>query len=528
MKDTSPRRLPGVARVLDWMEARFSTLFRPEHNPFHHLGALTVYCFWIALVTGLYLFIFYETSLVGAWTSVERITHEQWYAGGIMRSLHRYASAAAVLFMVLHLLREFVRGRYRGPRWFSWFTGIPLVWIVIIFGISGYWMVWDELAQYIAISTARLLDWLPIFSDPMSRTFLTNDSVSNRFFTLVAFIHLVGLPIILVLGIWFHLLRIRLPRINPPRALMAGSLGAMLVLSLVLPALSHPPADLDEVPRNLNIDWFYLAVFPLLSVTSEAVVWATVVGSSILLSALPWLLPVPKPAVAEVHLPDCTGCGYCAEDCPYGAIDMVPRTDGRNFDVQARVDPSLCVGCGICTGSCPSSSPFRHREPLTTGIDLPSYSMDRIKSGLIIGNQEQGNQEQGNQGSVPRLLVVGCDCSIAVERLDLPDVRTLSLPCTGMLPPAAIDYALRSAGYAGVVVTGCDNGDCYHRYGDHWTRSRIDRERMPTLRSRVPRQHLKVSWLKPTETDRLRAEIDAFRRNLARDRGSETERETGA
>ncbi len=491
------------------VEAWFSALYGSEYNPFHHLGALAVYFFWIALVTGLYLFIFYETSLSGAWLSVERITHEQWFAGGIMRSLHRYASAAAVACMVLHLVREFLRGRFRGPRWFSWFTGIPLVWIVIIFGISGYWMVWDELAQYVAVSTARLLDSLPIFSDPMSRNFLTSESVSNRFFTLVAFIHLVGLPIVLVLGIWFHLLRIRLPRINPPRALMAGSLGALLLLSLIAPALSHPPADLDRIPQTLNIDWFYLAVYPLLSVTSEGVVWGSVVGASLLLSALPWLLSVPKPAVAEVHLPDCTGCGYCAEDCPYGAIDMVARTDQRNFELQAQVDPSLCVACGICTGSCPSSSPFRRQDPLTTGIDLPDLSMDLLKHGL---------KTAASDGRPP-VLVVGCDRGVAVGRIQESGVTALSLPCTGMLPPAAIDYALRSAGFAGVVITGCDAGDCYHRFGDRWTRERIARERPPSLRARVPREQLRVHWLKPNQDARLSGEIDAFRKQLGGEEG---------
>lgn len=490
----------SVAVALGWIEARASRVFASANNPFHYLGALTVYCFWIALVTGIYLFVFYDTSVSGAWLSLERISHGQWYLGGVMRSLHRYASDGAVLGMLLHTLRELVRGRFTGPRWFSWFTGVPLVWLVIIFGISGYWMVWDELAQYVAVSSARLLDVLPVFTDPMSRNFLSNASVSERFFTLIAFIHLVGLPIILVLAVWFHLLRIRAPRINPPRALMLGSLAALLLLSLLAPALSHPPANLDRVPAALAIDWWYLFAYPLLTASSETVVWALLTGVTLVTAALPWLVPRKKLVPAVVHLPDCNGCGFCAEDCPYGAIDMATDADGQRHAV---VDPDLCVACGICAGACPATSPLRRMDVLTTGIDLPEYPIDRIRRELL----------QVPAGEGPRLLVVGCDRGIGVPALPIEGATRLSLPCAGMLSPATIDFALRTAGYAGVVLSGCD--DCYHRQGDRWTIERIERQRKPMLRERVPRERLMLSWLKASEGRRLQTAVDEFRARLA-------------
>lgn len=492
-------------RFLSSCEARLSRAFGGPSNPAHWLGTLTIYFFWIALVTGIYLFIFYRTNIQNAWMSVEALTHNQWWAGGIMRSLHRYASDAAVVTLLLHIVRELVRGRHRGPRWFSWVTGVPLIWIVLFFGITGYWMVWDELAQYVATSSARLVDWLPIFTDPMSRNFISEEAVSPRLFTLIAFIHLVGLPIVIVLAIWFHLLRVRLPKINPPRALMLGSLVALTLVSLLWPAHSHPPANLDTVPRVLNIDWFYLAMFPLQTLTSEGLVWATGTGLTALLLVLPWLPPARRPAPAVVHLPDCTGCGFCAEDCPYGAIDMVPRSDGRNFDFEARVNPDLCVSCGICTGSCPSSSPFRARRPLTSGIELPELSMETLRQALPVAPADNPSP----------LLVVGCDHGVAVEALPA-QYRRASLPCTGMLPPSAIDYALRKLGYAGVVITGCDDCDCHHRLGNRWVDERTSRNRSPNLRQRVDRKRLLVRWLKRGEETRLLADIDEFTKSANR------------
>jgi len=519
MSSSQPRPRPSrTARALARIESVFSGAFGGAANPFHHLGALTIYCLYIALVTGIYLFVFYSTNMEGAWRSVQAITHEQWYIGGIMRSLHRYSSDAAVLLLALHMVRELLRVRHTEARWFSWLTGMPLIWIVIIFGISGYWMVWDQLAGWVATATGQLLDWLPIFTDPMSRNFISDDSVSGRLFTLIGFIHLVGLPIVLVLAIWFHLLRIRYPRINPPRKLMLGGLAGMLVLSIILPVTSHAPADLEAVPGEMTIDWFYLAIFPLQSVTSSGMVWLAGTGGTLLLAALPWLLPRRRQPTAEVYLPDCTGCGFCAEDCPYGAIDMVPRTDGRNFDLEARVNFSLCVSCGICTGSCPSSSPFRQRSPLTTGIEMPHFTMDDFR-GELDRARESGKTSD-------RVLVFGCDHGVNVERVDAGQTHTMVLPCVGMLPPAGIDYALRESGYAGVAVAGCADCDCHHRLGERWTQERIDRERQPGLRRRVPRERLLTSWLKPGQEKELARRLQNFARRLEASSSSETSQPT--
>ena len=68
--------------------------------------------------------------------SVEYITNDQWYAAGIMRSLHRYASDALVVVVLLHIVREFSFDRLRGRRFFAWLTGVPLLWFLYICGIS--------------------------------------------------------------------------------------------------------------------------------------------------------------------------------------------------------------------------------------------------------------------------------------------------------------------------------------------------------------------------------------------------------
>lgn len=81
-------------------ESWFNVAFGSELNPLYNMGRLAFFFFWIVLISGLYLFIFFDTSLSGAYASVEAITYEQKYFGGVMRSLHRYASDAAVITII--------------------------------------------------------------------------------------------------------------------------------------------------------------------------------------------------------------------------------------------------------------------------------------------------------------------------------------------------------------------------------------------------------------------------------------------
>ncbi|MDH3235208.1 MAG: hypothetical protein OEQ29_16945 [Alphaproteobacteria bacterium] len=118
-------------------EAGLDRLVGPAWNPLNHLGALGFFFYWIVAVSGIYLYIFFDTGTTSAYLSVEYMTNKQWYAAGVMRSLHRYASDALVLFMVIHMARELSLDRYRGARWFTWVTGVPIIWLVFAAGDTG-------------------------------------------------------------------------------------------------------------------------------------------------------------------------------------------------------------------------------------------------------------------------------------------------------------------------------------------------------------------------------------------------------
>ena len=448
-------------------------VFGAEANPWHHLGALGFYLFWIVTATGVYLYAAFDTSAVGAYASVERLTHEQWYLGGVMRSLHRYASDALVAIMGLHLARELFAGHFRSFRTFSWVSGIALVWLVYASGIGGYWLVWDQLAQFSITATAEWLDWLPLGADAIVRNFLY--PIDDRFFSLLIFLH-IGIPLLLLACMWLHVQRISHAKTAPPLALGLGTLVVLLAASVLHPATSHAPADPASAQAALGIDWFLMFIHPLQYWSSPALVWALTAGATLVLAFLP-LLPAGSTKIVAVVEPQyCNGCARCADDCPYVAIVMQPRAGARAGQRLPQVDANACAGCGICAGACPSSTPFRSTEALTSGIDMPQRTMDLLRRQLEAALRARR--------STRPVVVFGCERGANLQALAHEPVIAIPLICVAMLPPSFIEYALR-AGSAAVVVNGCPAGECEYRLGASWIEQRLAGGREPHLRASV-------------------------------------------
>jgi len=490
------------------IERGFDRVFGAALNPWRHLGALGFLFFWIIVVTGLYLYAVLDTSVEGVYRSINRVSREQWYLGGVLRSLHRYAADAFLLVTLLHLAREFLLGRYTDFRRFSWLTGVPLLWFIYISGVVGIWLRWDQLAQFSAATAAEWLDALPVFATPLIRNYLSANAVSDRLFSLFVFVH-IGVPLLLIFGLWFHIQRISRAEVFPPVALAAGSLLALLALSLALPVASQAAADLSMIPGPLALDWFYLFWQPLMYATSAGVVWALVTGATLLLFVLPALPHAAALPIAEVHQDHCNGCRRCFEDCPYAAIVMVPHPGGIPGRQLAQVIPELCASCGICAGACPSSSPFRNAAELVSGIDMPQLPIDGLRRAL-----ERGLAHLKDPNGI---VVFGCDQGANVASLGGNDVASFSLICTGMLPPSFVEYALRG-GAAGVLVTGCRAGGCAFRLGNRWTEERLAGLREPHLRASLPGAALRIAWAERGEEAELAVVLDAMRQALAAER----------
>jgi coenzyme F420-reducing hydrogenase delta subunit/ferredoxin len=384
-------------------------------------------------------------------------------------------------------------------------------------GIGGFWLVWDRLAQYSLIATLEWLDALPAFGGTLVRNAVAPGAVSDRLFSLLIFLH-IGIPLSLLATMWIHLQRLSYPATHPPRALAWGSLAALTLLCLARPVVSDTAADLAAAPATLRLDWFYLGVHAFADSTSPIILWFVAVGFTLLLLALPFFgraARAPRPAVAVVDLANCNGCARCFADCPYAAVTMRRRSDGKPLPRQAVVDGNLCAGCGICAGACPSSTPFRSLSELVSGIDLPASPVQAMRAALE--SQLQRIAGDSNRADArPRVVVIGCTPEHGGPDVSaLADARTATLPllCAAQLPPSFIEYALR-AGADGVLVTGCRDGGCAFRLGNRWTEERIAGKRAPRLRSSVPPGRIRVDWVGRGDPSALAAALQSFRADL--------------
>lgn len=494
-----------LRQLFEKTDGFFDAGFSPRNNPMLQLGTMGWFFYWIVIVSGIYLYIFFDTGVTEAYNSVEYLTNTQWYLGGVMRSFHRYASDALVIVVLLHLLREFAMDRMHGPRSFIWIIGVASLIFLYASGISGYWIVWDKLAQYVAISTSEWLDTLPIFGESVARNFLHDTTLSDRFFTLFVFIH-IAVPLLLLLLMWIHIQRITMPKVTPPRELAGGTLVMLLLLSLIYPATSQGPADLEKVPSIIKLDWYYLFFYPLLDKYPGIYLWGALLFLLIVLLGIPWLTRFNSLSIAKVDLDNCNGCGRCVTDCPYNAVSLHPRTDELPYTKEAVVNPDLCVSCGICAGACPTAIPFRRRTDLIPGIELPDFSISRLREKIL--------ESTGKLDGHNRIVLFGCDRGQDVTTFEAPDTAALSLPCIGMLPPSFIDFILSRDLADGIFLSGCKEGACFHRSGIEWTQQRIAGDRDPFLRDRVPRDRISSCWPGIVNRNCLRDRITSFRKRL--------------
>jgi F420-non-reducing hydrogenase iron-sulfur subunit len=92
---------------------------------------------------------------------------------------------------------------------------------------------------------------------------------------------------------------------------------------------------------------------------------------------------------------------------------------------------------------------------------------------------------------------------------EMPDVHVVKFPCSGMIQPLMIEAALK-AGAGGVIVCGCQIGDCYYREGNKMIRDRLLGERPPGLKKATDRRRVMALWLSRMQKQRFIAESKEF------------------
>lgn len=188
----------------------------------------------------------------------------------------------------------------------------------------------------------------------------------------------------------------------------------------------------------------------------------------------------------------CSGCGICVMTCPYEAPHLVQKEVNGVMDRFSEVNAEKCMGCGMCVAACPMGA-----------IARPGVSNAEVSSQLKV------TRRRGQ----PSLVVFICDWCLRVED-DLailqsyPDnVRVIHIPCSGRIDPQMALMAL-SSGIDGVLVCGCQPGECHFQRGNYVSTCKLNLLEMMFGQMQLADGRVRFVQLGTQDRGRIRHEID--------------------
>lgn len=485
-------------RLTRALDAACHRLLGWRWNPLHQSGALACLLLVLLIVTGLYLIFFYRVG--SPWESVQRL-QDQWWLGRWMRGVHRLASDLLIVASVVHAVRMFAQARSWGPRTMAWVSGLTLLLFAFVSGWTGFVMVWDRFGGTLAIAGARMLDSLPLLSEPVVRIFIGDRPVPGAFFFINLFLH-VAIPLGMAGGLWLHVSRLARASVLPPHrlsvAVMAGLLAVVLLAPFPLDARFDPMRHSGAVP----LDLFYAFWLPLADRLPAALAWTGAVLTFATAVMIPWVTRQARVgtwAPSQVDPGYCTGCAQCPQDCPWDAITMVPRAapDPARSELVALVDPAACVSCGICAASC---APMGVGPPGRTGRD------QMIRTRALV---ESFDVDRG------RIVAIACENAAPAHLATLERAGAVVYPvsCTGNVHSSVVEVTLRK-GASGVILYSCPPRDCRGREGPKWMEERLYHDREAELQARVDKRRVATATMVIGDASATLAALSDFQARL--------------
>jgi len=312
----------------------------------------------------------------------------------------------------------------------------------------------------------------------------------------------------IAVGLAVHLVRVSRAKLFPNWPTALALFSGLALAALIVPAPLDAKAQMAVKATTFTVDAWYLTPLALALRFQHAGLWVALFGTTAAVAAVPWILGrrrAPASYQATVEQSRCHACTQCVQDCPFDAITMVARTDGKRFASQASVDPARCVGCGVCAGSCDSE-----------GILLPWFDTRREEA--RIANEIAAARSTGDSGWVA--FVAGDNdgglalFAAAHWRERLPGYQVHFVPTASWVRPMFVEQLLKS-GAQGILIVHDARAEAAARDGNRWVLARLTGERKPVYRPE--RAGASTAWrvvdFDPARPNDLQSAAGAFRTN---------------
>ncbi len=288
-----------TTNLVSWLDERFDltpvrNLLQHKKVPAHkysfwyYLGGVTLFLFFIQLVTGILLLLYYRPGEDSAYESVRFIVTEVKF-GWLIRNVHSWSANLLVFFAFLHMFSVFFSKSYKKPRELTWVTGFIILVFSLAFGFSGYLLPWNELAFFATKVGTDIVGILPVVGEKLKVILRGGEDVTGATLSRFFGIHVAILPAIFTFFLVLHLLFIQrqgmhepehfnnLPEekkkyisFSPDFALRDALLWLIVFDILIFLALYFPwelgnKADpFSAAPEGIRPEWYFMFMFQTL------------------------------------------------------------------------------------------------------------------------------------------------------------------------------------------------------------------------------------------------------------------------
>ena len=279
-----------------------------------NFGVLSLYFLVIQIVTGLFLAMYYDPSILYAFSSIMYINNEIYY-GWWIRGLHANGASFFFLCVYIHMFRGLYYGSFLYPRQLLWKSGVILFLLMVVTAFLGYVLPWGQMSFWGAMVITSLLSSIPLIGNDIVFLlwggFTIEDATLHRFYALHFF-----LPFIILLLSIIHISFLHesgstnplgLPSIYDiipftPYYILKDALSIFLGLILILyinyinpdmlgHTLNYQIANFLVTPPHIVPEWYLLFFYAILrSIPNKLLGFLVMILSIVVLLLIPYIL----------------------------------------------------------------------------------------------------------------------------------------------------------------------------------------------------------------------------------------------
>ncbi|MGA1868053.1 MAG: cytochrome b [bacterium] len=236
-------------------------------NILSYPGWIALFLFIVEILTGILLMLYYHATVAEAYADVRYITNVINY-GWLFRGIHYWGSHLMIIFVFLHMLQTFFYGGYKAPKELVWISGIILWIFTLLLGLTGYLLPWNQVSYWAVTVVTEVPMAFPYIGNFIKELIRGGADVSQVTLTRFYALHVVLIPLIVGIGLFFHLFAIRKHLV--PRDLLTYVVSFILMFGLLLSLATLFPAPIKAkanpflTPENVKPEWYFLASLAVL------------------------------------------------------------------------------------------------------------------------------------------------------------------------------------------------------------------------------------------------------------------------